>query len=112
MLRMEKEHQVLQEQLKEASEKYEQLESRSSEETSMLEDELRQTIDGNKVIVHNLYNFIIGDFPLCAHKSVTVVGGAYAKRCALIQDAFAVQPLYDACSIEILGVYACIYSAI
>lgn len=51
MLRMEKEHQVLQEQLKEASEKYEQLVSRSSEETSMLEDELRNATEGNKVIL-------------------------------------------------------------
>ncbi|XP_066477268.1 E3 ubiquitin-protein ligase TTC3 isoform X2 [Tiliqua scincoides] len=49
MLRMEKEHQVLQEQLKEASEKYEQLESRSSEEASMLEDELRKSIEGYKI---------------------------------------------------------------
>ncbi|KAJ6662441.1 hypothetical protein lerEdw1_011854 [Lerista edwardsae] len=49
MLRMEKERRVLQEQLKEASEKYEQFESQSSEETRMLEDELQQTIEGNKL---------------------------------------------------------------
>ncbi|XP_053162834.1 E3 ubiquitin-protein ligase TTC3 isoform X2 [Hemicordylus capensis] len=49
LLRIEKEHHVLQEQLKEASEKFEQLQSRSSEETSMLEDELKMRIDGNKL---------------------------------------------------------------
>ncbi|XP_044298146.1 E3 ubiquitin-protein ligase TTC3 isoform X3 [Varanus komodoensis] len=48
-LRMEKEHQVLQEQLKEASEKYEQLKSRSAKEISVLEDELLLLIEGNKL---------------------------------------------------------------
>uniref|UniRef100_A0A8D2LMB2 TTC3/DZIP3-like helical domain-containing protein n=1 Tax=Varanus komodoensis TaxID=61221 RepID=A0A8D2LMB2_VARKO len=46
---MEKEHQVLQEQLKEASEKYEQLKSRSAKEISVLEDELLLLIEGNKL---------------------------------------------------------------
>ncbi|ETE73451.1 E3 ubiquitin-protein ligase TTC3, partial [Ophiophagus hannah] len=49
MLRMEKEHHVLQKQLKEAIEKYEQLKCRSSKETSILEEELSLLIEGNKV---------------------------------------------------------------
>ncbi|KAJ7320569.1 hypothetical protein JRQ81_020080 [Phrynocephalus forsythii] len=49
MLRMEKEHQVLQEQLKEASEKCEQLKSRSSTEISILEEKLLLLAEGNKV---------------------------------------------------------------
>uniref|UniRef100_A0ABM5FXV1 RING-type E3 ubiquitin transferase n=1 Tax=Pogona vitticeps TaxID=103695 RepID=A0ABM5FXV1_9SAUR len=49
MLRMEKEHQVLQEQLKEASEKYEQLKCRSSKETSDLEEKLLLLVEGNKL---------------------------------------------------------------
>ncbi|XP_063161434.1 E3 ubiquitin-protein ligase TTC3 isoform X2 [Candoia aspera] len=49
MLRMEKEHHVLQEQLKEANEKYEQLKCRSSKETSILEEELYLLVEGNKL---------------------------------------------------------------
>ncbi|XP_026556304.1 E3 ubiquitin-protein ligase TTC3 isoform X2 [Pseudonaja textilis] len=49
MLRMEKEHHVLQKQLKEAIEKYEQLKCRSSKETSILEEELSLLIEGNKL---------------------------------------------------------------
>nr|XP_056714474.1 E3 ubiquitin-protein ligase TTC3 [Euleptes europaea] len=49
MLRMEKEHQVLQEQLKEANGKYEQLKCRSSEEISVLEEELEKSVEGNKL---------------------------------------------------------------
>ncbi|XP_048351643.1 E3 ubiquitin-protein ligase TTC3 isoform X2 [Sphaerodactylus townsendi] len=49
MLRVEKEHQVLQEQLKEANGKYEQLKCRSSEEISVLEEELEKSIGGNKL---------------------------------------------------------------
>ncbi|KAM6448322.1 E3 ubiquitin-protein ligase TTC3 isoform 2-T4 [Liasis olivaceus] len=49
MLRMEKEHHVLQEQLKEASEKYEQLKCRSSKETNILEEELLLLVEGNKL---------------------------------------------------------------
>ncbi|XP_077198783.1 E3 ubiquitin-protein ligase TTC3 [Paroedura picta] len=49
MLRMEKEHQVLQEQLKEANGKYEQLKCRSSEEISDLEEELKKSVEGNKL---------------------------------------------------------------
>ncbi|KFO88570.1 E3 ubiquitin-protein ligase TTC3, partial [Buceros rhinoceros silvestris] len=52
ILRMEKEHQVLQEQLKEAQEKYEQLQSRSSEEIGALE-ELLQTSVGETEISKN-----------------------------------------------------------
>ncbi|XP_062833223.1 E3 ubiquitin-protein ligase TTC3 isoform X3 [Anolis carolinensis] len=54
MLRMEKEHHVLQEQLKEASEKYEQLNCRSSEEISVLEDELTLLVKGNKLTKREL----------------------------------------------------------
>uniref|UniRef100_A0A8C4XXR1 RING-type E3 ubiquitin transferase n=1 Tax=Gopherus evgoodei TaxID=1825980 RepID=A0A8C4XXR1_9SAUR len=50
ILRMEKEHQVLQEQLKEAKEKYEQLQCRSSEETSVLEEQLKKRVEENKII--------------------------------------------------------------
>ncbi|XP_013911713.1 PREDICTED: E3 ubiquitin-protein ligase TTC3 isoform X2 [Thamnophis sirtalis] len=49
MLRMEKEYHVLQKQLKEAIEKYEQLKRRSSKETSILEEELSLLIEGNKL---------------------------------------------------------------
>ncbi|NXE49779.1 TTC3 ligase, partial [Casuarius casuarius] len=45
ILRMEKEHQVLKEQLKEAQEKYEQLQSRSSEEISVLEELLKKSVE-------------------------------------------------------------------
>ncbi|XP_030327782.1 E3 ubiquitin-protein ligase TTC3 isoform X3 [Strigops habroptila] len=44
ILRMEKEHQVLKEQLKEAQEKYEQLQSRSSEETSALKEVIKRNV--------------------------------------------------------------------
>ncbi|XP_036603868.1 E3 ubiquitin-protein ligase TTC3 [Trichosurus vulpecula] len=49
ILRMEKEHQVLQEQLKEAREKYEQLKCRSTEETRELEEKLKRTTEENKI---------------------------------------------------------------
>uniref|UniRef100_A0A4X2K3W5 Uncharacterized protein n=1 Tax=Vombatus ursinus TaxID=29139 RepID=A0A4X2K3W5_VOMUR len=49
ILRMEKEHQVLQEQLKEAREKYEQLKYRSTEETRELEEKLKRTMEENKI---------------------------------------------------------------
>ncbi|XP_043850852.1 E3 ubiquitin-protein ligase TTC3 isoform X2 [Dromiciops gliroides] len=49
ILRMEKEHQVLQEQLKEAKEKYEQLKCRSTEETKELEEKLKRTMEENKI---------------------------------------------------------------
>lgn len=55
MLRMEKEHHVLQKQLKEAIEKYEQLKCRSSKDTSILEEELSLLIEGNKVIIFHHY---------------------------------------------------------
>ncbi|KAM8819862.1 E3 ubiquitin-protein ligase TTC3 [Eudromia elegans] len=45
MLRMEKEHQVLKEQLKEAQEKYEQLQSRSSEEISLLKELVKKSVE-------------------------------------------------------------------
>ncbi|XP_064380908.1 E3 ubiquitin-protein ligase TTC3 isoform X2 [Dromaius novaehollandiae] len=45
ILRMEKEHQVLKEQLKEAQEKYEQLQSRSSEEIGVLEELLKKSVE-------------------------------------------------------------------
>ncbi|XP_072185356.1 E3 ubiquitin-protein ligase TTC3 isoform X2 [Excalfactoria chinensis] len=44
ILRMEKEHQVLKEQLKEAQEKYEQLENRSSEEIGVLEELIKKIV--------------------------------------------------------------------
>ncbi|XP_070606507.1 E3 ubiquitin-protein ligase TTC3 isoform X2 [Erythrolamprus reginae] len=49
MLRMEKEHHVLQKQLKEAIEKYEQLKCRSSKETNILDEELTSLIEVNKL---------------------------------------------------------------
>ncbi|XP_034608609.1 E3 ubiquitin-protein ligase TTC3 isoform X3 [Trachemys scripta elegans] len=54
ILRMEKEHQVLQEQLKEAKEKYEQLQCRSSEETSVLEEQLKKKVEENKITQREL----------------------------------------------------------
>ncbi|KAG6932768.1 tetratricopeptide repeat domain 3 [Chelydra serpentina] len=54
ILRMEKEHQVLQEQLKEAKEKYEQLQCRSSEETSVLEEQLKKRVEENKITQREL----------------------------------------------------------
>ncbi|NXA51181.1 TTC3 ligase, partial [Nothocercus julius] len=45
MLRMEKEHQVLKEQLKEAQEKYEQLQSRSSEEIGVLKELIKKSTE-------------------------------------------------------------------
>lgn len=47
---MEKEHQVLQEQLKEAQEKYEQLQSRSSEEIRALEELLKTSVGETEVM--------------------------------------------------------------
>lgn len=47
---MEKEHQVLQEQLKEAQEKYEQLQSRSSEEIGALEELLKKSVGETEVM--------------------------------------------------------------
>ncbi|KFV91321.1 E3 ubiquitin-protein ligase TTC3, partial [Eurypyga helias] len=49
ILRVEKEHQVLQEQLKEAQEKYEQLQSRSSAETSALKELLKRNVEETEV---------------------------------------------------------------
>ncbi|XP_061857095.1 E3 ubiquitin-protein ligase TTC3 isoform X3 [Colius striatus] len=54
ILRMEKEHQVLKEQLKEAQEKYEQLQSRSSEEISALEELLKKTIEETEISKNEL----------------------------------------------------------
>uniref|UniRef100_A0A674KGN7 TTC3/DZIP3-like helical domain-containing protein n=1 Tax=Terrapene triunguis TaxID=2587831 RepID=A0A674KGN7_9SAUR len=54
ILRMEKEHQVLHEQLKEAKEKYEQLQWRSSEETSVLEEQLKKRVEENKITQREL----------------------------------------------------------
>lgn len=42
---MEKEHQVLKEQLKEAQEKYEQLQNRSSEEITVLEELIKKIVE-------------------------------------------------------------------
>lgn len=47
---MEKEHQVLKEQLKEAQEKYDQLQSRSSEEISVLKDLLKKSVEETEVM--------------------------------------------------------------
>ncbi|XP_028902372.1 E3 ubiquitin-protein ligase TTC3 isoform X1 [Ornithorhynchus anatinus] len=49
ILRMEKEHQVLQEQLREANEKYTQLKHRSSEEIKDLEEQLKELSEKNKI---------------------------------------------------------------
>ncbi|XP_019379597.1 PREDICTED: E3 ubiquitin-protein ligase TTC3 isoform X4 [Gavialis gangeticus] len=49
ILRMAKEHQVLQKQLKEAKEKYEQLQCRSTEETSVLKEQLKKNVEENKI---------------------------------------------------------------
>ncbi|XP_038615881.1 E3 ubiquitin-protein ligase TTC3 [Tachyglossus aculeatus] len=49
ILRMEKEHQVLQEQLREANEKYTQLKHRSSEEIKDLEEKLKELSEKNKI---------------------------------------------------------------
>ncbi|NWV32144.1 TTC3 ligase, partial [Grantiella picta] len=54
ILRMEKEHQVLKEQLKEAEEKFEQLQSRSLEETGALEELLKKSIEETKVSQNEL----------------------------------------------------------
>lgn len=47
---MEKEHQVLKEQLKEAQEKYDQLQSRSSEEISVLKELLKKSVEETEVM--------------------------------------------------------------
>uniref|UniRef100_A0A8C8R812 RING-type E3 ubiquitin transferase n=1 Tax=Pelusios castaneus TaxID=367368 RepID=A0A8C8R812_9SAUR len=49
ILRMEKEHHVLQKQLQEAKEKYEHLQCRSSEETNALEEHLKKRVEENKI---------------------------------------------------------------
>ncbi|XP_032867219.2 E3 ubiquitin-protein ligase TTC3 isoform X3 [Tyto alba] len=54
ILRMEKEHQVLKEQLKEAEEKYEQLQSRSLEEISALKELLKKSIEETEVSKNEL----------------------------------------------------------
>ncbi|XP_029876463.1 E3 ubiquitin-protein ligase TTC3 isoform X3 [Aquila chrysaetos chrysaetos] len=54
ILRMEKEHQVLKEQLKEAQEKYEQLQSRSLEEISVLKELLKKNVEETEVSKNEL----------------------------------------------------------
>ncbi|XP_066033263.1 E3 ubiquitin-protein ligase TTC3 isoform X2 [Chamaea fasciata] len=54
ILRMEKEHQVLKEQLREAEEKFEQLQSRSSEEIDALEKLLKKSIEETEVSQNEL----------------------------------------------------------
>ncbi|KAJ7398929.1 hypothetical protein BTVI_120287 [Pitangus sulphuratus] len=54
ILRVEKEHQVLKEQLKEAEEKFEQLQSRSSEEVGALEELLRKSVEETEVSQNEL----------------------------------------------------------
>ncbi|NXN82866.1 TTC3 ligase, partial [Bombycilla garrulus] len=54
ILRVEKEHQVLKEQLREAEEKFEQLQSRSLEETGALEELLKKSIEETKVSQNEL----------------------------------------------------------
>ncbi|XP_074956313.1 E3 ubiquitin-protein ligase TTC3 isoform X1 [Phalacrocorax aristotelis] len=53
-LRMEKEHQVLKEQLKEAQEKYEQLQNRSSAEIGALEELLKKSVEETEVSKNEL----------------------------------------------------------
>jgi len=48
---MEKEHQVLKEQLKEAQEKYDQLQSRSSEEIGALKHLLKKNVEETEVML-------------------------------------------------------------
>ncbi|NXQ97807.1 TTC3 ligase, partial [Sagittarius serpentarius] len=54
IVRMEREHQVLKEQLKEAQEKYEQLQSRSLEETGALKELLKKSVEEIKVSKNEL----------------------------------------------------------
>ncbi|NXW59428.1 TTC3 ligase, partial [Eurystomus gularis] len=54
ILRMEKEHQVLKEQLKEAQEKHEQLQSRSSEEISAVNELLKKSVEETEVSKNEL----------------------------------------------------------
>ncbi|XP_056366168.1 E3 ubiquitin-protein ligase TTC3 isoform X2 [Oenanthe melanoleuca] len=54
ILRMEKEHQVLKEQLREAEEKFEQLQSRSLEEIGALEELLKKSIEETEVSQNEL----------------------------------------------------------
>uniref|UniRef100_A0A8D0F5I1 TTC3/DZIP3-like helical domain-containing protein n=1 Tax=Strix occidentalis caurina TaxID=311401 RepID=A0A8D0F5I1_STROC len=54
ILRMEKEHQVLKEQLKEAEEKYDQLQSRSSEEIGALKELLKKSVEETEVSKNEL----------------------------------------------------------
>ncbi|NWS30927.1 TTC3 ligase, partial [Polioptila caerulea] len=54
ILRLEKEHQVLKEQLREAEEKFEQLQSRSLEEISALEELLKKSIEETEVSQNEL----------------------------------------------------------
>ncbi|NXC58599.1 TTC3 ligase, partial [Aleadryas rufinucha] len=54
ILRVEKEHQVLKEQLKEAEEKFEQLQSRSLEEIGALEELLKKSIEETEVSQNEL----------------------------------------------------------
>ncbi|XP_029459109.1 E3 ubiquitin-protein ligase TTC3 [Rhinatrema bivittatum] len=49
ILRIEKEHQVLQEQLQEATEKYEQLQNRSRADITTLEEQLKKTIEEQQI---------------------------------------------------------------
>ncbi|NXJ61984.1 TTC3 ligase, partial [Rostratula benghalensis] len=54
ILRMEKEHQVLKEQLKEAQEKHEQLQSRNSEEINALKELLKKCVEETEVSKNEL----------------------------------------------------------
>nr|XP_033804507.1 E3 ubiquitin-protein ligase TTC3 isoform X2 [Geotrypetes seraphini] len=49
ILRIEKEHRVLQEQLKEATEKYDQLQNRSRADITAIEEQLQKTVDEQKI---------------------------------------------------------------
>ncbi|NXI90226.1 TTC3 ligase, partial [Psophia crepitans] len=53
-LRMEKEHQLLKEQLKEAQEKYDRIQSRSSEEISALKELLKKSVEETEVSKNEL----------------------------------------------------------
>ncbi|NXG18328.1 TTC3 ligase, partial [Grallaria varia] len=54
VLRVEKEHQVLKEQLKEAEEKFQQLQSRSLEETGALEELLKKSVEETEISQNEL----------------------------------------------------------
>ncbi|NWZ50654.1 TTC3 ligase, partial [Haliaeetus albicilla] len=68
ILRMEKEHQVLKEQLKEAQEKYDQLQSRSLEEISALKELLKKNVEETEVVSKNELDWFHQDLEIQVKK--------------------------------------------